>query len=55
MAGNVAQDIATNTNVPANQFVRTFDSIAPNIAQITPINALTNDATPDYVFSSDEV
>ena len=32
----------------------TVDSVAPTLTQITPVSNPTNDATPNYIFSSDE-
>ncbi len=49
-----AADAATNNNTVSNTISITYDSAAPTLAEVTPVNATTTDATPNYTFSSNE-
>ncbi|MFH0895857.1 MAG: Ig-like domain-containing protein [Bacteroidota bacterium] len=49
-----AQDMAGNTMLTDNSHTFIVDTLAPVLAEITPVTNPTNDLTPDYTFNSSE-
>ena len=47
-------DASTNASSPLAVNTFTIDITAPTLSQITPVSSPTNDATPNYTFSSTE-
>ena len=47
-------DAVGNASTALSVSAFTIDTTAPTIAQVTPVTTPTNDATPDYTFSSNE-
>ncbi len=54
MAPSAAVDLAGNNSTAATSFSRVYDTVAPVISEITPVATPTNDATPDYTFTTNE-